>query len=473
VKPGHVQCAGPGLLAASFGCIAVAALLGPSATEAPLGADDNPATPPWHLSAAPPAWLVSGLLVVAVLTAIAALGLGLSGRWRPNPRRLVAAGILAAAALAVLPPIGSADPLSYAAYGRMVTTGHDPWTTSPATLASSDPVERAVEVPWQHTPSVYGPIATAEQAAAARIAGRNVALTVLLLDLAGAAVFIGAGLLLQRMATSDPSRRRAALLWMANPLLWLQLVAGAHLDVVAAGLALAAIAVAARSRLAAGVLGGAAAAVKAPAGLVWVAMMWSARRSRRAVAELTIGAGVVVIVGYAIAGAGAIRQLSRASHLVSLATPWRPIADLTDPALGHGTSRQLIGVLALVLFIAVTIAMKQVNQEIRAGSPAAVAFALSLAYVLSAPYALPWYDAVPWVLVPLLAPSVLDALLIAHTAILSLAYIPGRAAVHLHGAMHTLAFGAREVVSPIVLAGILVSLAFASSRHAHRPAHLA
>ncbi len=66
--------------------------------------------------------------------------------------------------------------------------------------------------------------------------------------------------------------------------------------------------------------------------------------------------------------------------------------------------------------------------------------------MLSAPYSLPWYDAVPWVLIPLLAASWLDALLIAHTGVLSLAYIPGRAAVRLHGAMHTVAFGMRDVV---------------------------
>ncbi|HEX3823680.1 MAG TPA: hypothetical protein VHV79_04355 [Mycobacteriales bacterium] len=406
------------------------------------------------------------------MAGVGALWLALSGRWRPRPQRLVAAGILAAAVLALLPPIGSADPLSYAAYGRMAATSHNPWSTKPSQLAPTDPVERAVEVPWQHTPSVYGPLATAEQAAASEIAGPNVALTVLLLDLAGAAVFIGAGLLLQRMSGTEPENLRAALLWTANPLLWLQLVAGGHLDLLVAGAVLAAVAVAARSRLAAGVLAGAAAAIKAPAGLVWLALIWSARRSRRAVLELTSGAVVVAGVGYGIAGTAAIRQLDRASHLVSLGTPWRPVANLSDPAFGHGASRQLISVLTLVLFVAVVIALKRINPEIRTGSPPAVALALSLGYVLSAAYALPWYDAVPWVLIPLLAASRLDALLIAHTGVLSLAYIPGRAAVALHGATHTVAFGMRDVASPILLTGVLIALAVASTSYAQRPAHL-
>jgi hypothetical protein len=428
-----------------------------------LGPHDDSATPPWHLAATPAPWLVTALLTVAVLAGIAALVLGLTGRWRPDPRRLVVAGSLAAVALAVLPPIGSADPLSYAAYGRMVTTGHDPWTTSPTQLAPHDPVERAVEVPWQHTPSVYGPVATGEQALASAIGGTDVAVTVLLLDLVGAAVFIGAGLLLQRAGPAG-SRRRAALLWTANPLLWLQLVAGAHLDVLAAGAALAAVVVAARSRLAAGALAGVAAAIKAPAVLVWVALAFSARRSRRAVVELAVGALVVAGTGYAIAGAGSFRELSRASRLVSLATPWRPVADLTDPALGTGASRHLIGALALLLFVAVVAVLARLNPEVRSGAPAALALALSLGYVLCAPYSLPWYDAVPWVLLPLLAASWLDALLLAHTGVLSLAYIPGRAAVPLHGAMHTLAFGMRDVVSPILLTAVLLAIAVAATR---------
>jgi hypothetical protein len=206
---------------------------------------------------------------------------------------------------------------------------------------------------------------------------------------------------------------------------------------------------------------------------VWIALAWSARRSRRAVLELGIGAAVVVGVGYAFAGAGAIRQLNRASRLVSLATPWRPIANITDPVLGHGASRHLIGLLALVVFVVVVVALRRLNPEIRSGSPAALALALSLGYVLAAPYSLPWYDAVPWVLLPLLAASWVDILLLAHTAVLSLAYIPGRAAARLPDGVHDVAFGMRDVVAPALLALLLVALAVASAVHARRPAGLA
>jgi hypothetical protein len=396
---------------------------------------------------------------VAVLSGLVVVVLGLTGRWRPRPARLLVAGILAASALSLLPPIGSADTLSYAAYGRMVVTGHDPWSTTPRQLAATgDPVGRAVEVPWQDAPSVYGPIATAEQAAGSEVAGSNVALTVLLLDIVGAVVFAGAGLLLHRLADDDAGRRRAAVLWAGNPLLWLQLVAGAHLDLLAAGAALAAVAVASRNRLAAGALAGVAASVKAPLGLVWLALVWSGRRSRRAVIELTVGALVVAGTGYAVAGTAIFRQLHRASRMVSLGTPWRPIADL-------GISRGLISALALLLLAIVVAALARMHPQIRGGTPAGLALAVTLGYTLAAPYSLPWYDAVPWVLLPLLAASRLDAVLLAHTTILSLAYLPGRAAVQLHGVLHALTWGMRTDASPALLALLLVGIAVSARGH--------
>jgi hypothetical protein len=465
-QPRTAGYAGAGLLVLAFTAVAVAALLGPSATEAPLGRHDDPATPPWHVLASPPPWLVTALLAVAVLAGAGAVALGLTGRWRPPARRLLAAGVLAAATLSLLPPVGSADPLSYAAYGRAVTTGHDPYTTEPAQLAArGDPVGQAVEVPWQRTPSVYGPLASAEQAAASAVAGTDVAVTVLLLDLVGAAVFVGSGLLLYRLAHDDVGRRRAVLLWTANPLLWLQLVAGAHLDVLAAGGVLTAVAVAGRSRVAAGALAGAAAAVKAPAGLVWLALAWSVRRSVRSVLALAVGAVLVAGTGYAVAGIAAYRQLSRASTLVSFGTPWRLVSDLTDPGLGHGASRRLIGLLSLGLFALLVVALSRLSP---AGPPATgtsgprvpaaavVALVLALGYVLAAAYALPWYDAVPWALLPLVARSRLDVILLVHTTVLSLAYIPGRAAVPLHGALHALTSGMRSGASPTLLVGLLV-----------------
>jgi len=435
------------LLAAAAGCLVTTALLGPSAAEAPLGSHDSGVTPPWHAAVGPPPWLVTLLPVLAVVFGAGALSLVLLGRWRPRPQRLAAAGFLTAAILAFLPPIGSADPLSYASYGRMVTNGHNPYTTTPASLASRDPVAAAVETPWQHEPSVYGPLATGEQALAAWAGGDDPAGIVLVLGLLGALAFVGVGVLLLRSAADDAGRSRAAALWCANPLLWLQVVAGAHVDVLVAALAVAAV-VAARRRPAAGAaLAGLAGVVKPPGGLVWLAIAWPARRDPRQLAKLAAAAAVVVVPAYAIAGSAAIRALQRAGRRVSHGTPWRFVLDVLH------TPRGVIAALALLVAAGLTVLIART----RTGTTTVplVAVAVTTAYVLAAPYALPWYDALPWALLPLVALSWRDWLLLAHTTALSLAYLPGRDAVHLHGVLRELTNGMRSVVAPVLLTVVL------------------
>jgi hypothetical protein len=445
------------LLLAAAGCLAATQLLGPSATESPLGRGDDGATPPWHLASSPPDWLVVLLPALAILAGAVTVALALAGRWHPRPGRVVLAGALVVGALAMLPPIGSADPLSYAAYGRMTATGHDPYSTSPAQLArTGDPVAAAVEVPWQHTPSVYGPVATAEQAAASAIAGRDVALTVWLLGLVNALAFAGVGLLALRCADTEHARRRVAALWSANPLLWLAVGSGAHLDVLAALPAVAAIALLRRSRLGAGALAGVALSVKAPAGLVLLAMAWMRRHSRRDLIALAAGAALVAVPGYAVAGTAAFEQLSRASRLVSLATPWRLLVDSAHPP------RRLVGILAFVLFALLVVALARRGP--RPQSVAAVAAILTVAYVLAAPYALPWYDVLPWALLPLALASWRDWALLAHTVVLSLSYLPGRAAAVLGRAVHDVTWGMRTDVAPVLLLLLLVAVATWSRR---------
>jgi hypothetical protein len=449
------------LTAGAAACIATTALLGPSAAEAPLGRHGGSAAPPWQLGASPPDWLVTLLPALAVVMGAAAVSLVLLGKWRPRPRRLAAAGLLTAAMLAFLPPIGSADPLSYASYGRMVTTGHDPYTTTPASLAARDRVAAAVETPWQHEPSVYGPLGTGEQAAAALIGGASPARIVLVLDLLGALAFAGVGLLLLRVAPDDAARIRAASLWCANPLLWLQLVAGAHLDVLVAGLALTAVVAARRRPVAGAALAGVAAIVKPPGGLVWLAIAWPARRDPRQLAKLAAAAAIVVVPSYAAVGTAALRQLQRAGRRVSHGTPWRFVLDVVHAPRGVVTT------LALLLAAALTVA---IARHRGATTVPLVAVAVTMAYVLAAPYALPWYDALPWALLPLLALSWRHWLLLAHTTVLSLAYLPGRDAVHLHGTLRPLTSGMRSVISPVLLTALVVAAVLLTRRPVGSPA---
>ena len=169
--------AGPAGLAAtgaSIGLTIAVALLGPSAMEPPL--PGRPGQPPYSLVAHPSAYLVVALAAAALAIGTAGLALSMHAArrgWAPSPGALAAAGIVAAAVLVLLPPFGSADHLSYAAYGRMLVTGHDPYATGPNVLGH-DPIFRAVE-DWRTTPSVYGPLATAGQALASLIGGTSAA----------------------------------------------------------------------------------------------------------------------------------------------------------------------------------------------------------------------------------------------------------------------------------------------------------
>jgi hypothetical protein len=196
--------------------------------------------------------------------------------------------------------------------------------------------------------------------------------------------------------------------------------------------------------------------VKAPAGLVLLALGWVRRRSRRDLAALVLGAAVIAIPGYAVAGTAAFQQLSRASRLVSLATPWRLLVDGAHPP------RRLVGILAFLLFAALVVALARRGP--RPGTAAAVAAALTVAYVLAAPYALPWYDVLPWAMLPLAAASWRDWALLAHTVVLSLSYLPGRAAAVLGHALHDVTWGMRTHVAPVLLLLLLVAVALWSRR---------
>ena len=279
------------------------AMLGPSLLEPALPGQAG--TPPWFFTAHPSPYLVVALALAAVAAGTAGLGLTIwaSRRgWQVSPWLLLAAGIIAAVALALLPPFGSGDHLSYAAYGRMAATGHDPYTTTPAELARlGDPIARAVGQ-WRTSPSVYGALATGGQALASAAGGTSVRLTVFILSLENVLAFSLAGLLLHRLARGDRRRQlRAALLWTANPLLLQVLVAGAHVDsqaIVFVVAALAAFALAVRPGRAARPDNDTGAGTRAaPAGLIRLA-------AGGTVVGALVGLGFAVKVTMALAGAG-------------------------------------------------------------------------------------------------------------------------------------------------------------------------
>ena len=256
-----------------------------------------------------------------------------------------------------MPPFGSSDQLSYAAYGRMLVTGHNPYTTTPAQLAAlGDPVARAVQ-DWFTSSSVYGPLATGVQGLAALIGGTSARLTVFVLGLANLAAFAGTALLLHRMTRRDPVRQlRAALLWTANPLLLQLLIAGAHVDGQAVVFGVAAVAVffgpwagehapvpaPARAALA-GVLAGLGFAVKVTDVLVGLGLAIAlccrlrpaGRRLLPPLAALAAGFAVTAGAALAIGGPAMLAPAVAGEQLVSIGSPWRVIRTRHPPGRGR------------------------------------------------------------------------------------------------------------------------------------------
>jgi hypothetical protein len=438
------------------------AVAGPSVMEPAL--PGRPGQPPWSFGLHPSPYLAVGLTAAALAAGTLGLVLvlrAIRGGWSVPARAVLVAGLLAAVALTLVPPFGSSDHLSYAAYGRMLVTGHNPYTTTPAQLAAlGDPVARAVQ-DWSRSPSVYGPVATAIQALASLAGGTSVRLTVFVLGLANLAAFAGTALLLHRMTRRDPVwQLRAALLWAANPLLLQVLIAGAHVDSQAVVFGVAAVAVISQSgpagpfgppggfgaagsppksrgglggivppassvppvsrAAAAGVLVGLGFAVKVTIALVGLGLALAVvlqagrepgqrwrRRSGRLWPQLAaLAAGFAVTAGTAVAigGSAMLRQSSQASDMVSIGSPWRVIRTIIYLAVTGTATTDLVKAGAIALAVVLAVLLIRGLGPGAAGSGeayAVVAFALALAWLFAWPYVLPWYDALGWALLPL------------------------------------------------------------------------
>jgi len=466
----------------SIGLTILVALLGPSAMEPTLLG--RPGQPPYSLVMHPSAYVAVALAGAALVAGTIGLGVCMYAArrgWVPSPRALLIAGILAAVALACLPPFGSADHLSYAGYGRMLTTGHDPYATGPNVLGA-DPVGRAVE-DWRTTPSVYGPLATGGQALAGLAGGASVRLTVFILSLLNLLAFAGAGLLLHWLARGDRGRQlRAALLWTVNPLLLYELMAGAHVDTQAAALVLAAVAIvsvkipngSASWRTicrwaAAGALAGLGAAVKLTAALVGGGMAWTVRRNWRSLACLAAGFALVAGVALAVGGPHVLSQTARGRSFVSIGSPWRVTRTVLTAAFGAGTAHVVVSVgsvtLALILLVVLLRGLPHRPAGAATAEAAGAALAFTLAWLFAWPYVLPWYDALAWVLLPLLAWSWVDWLLLARTAALAIGYLPARGpAALLPADLGWLQSVVRSGVTPAILAALTVAMVLACTR---------
>jgi len=480
------------LAAAALLTILVVAVLGPSATVLTLGGD-TAAAPPWHLDAHPSAWLVVPLTAAALACGGVAVLVGLvdvARGWAPRTGRWVAGGTAAVLATVLVPPASTGDPLIYAAYGRLVALGADPYVLTPrALIVAGDPVGRATEGPWQQVTSVYGPLATGEQALASTLGGTSTALSVFWMQLANALGWLVAGCLLLRLARHDRAvRARVVLFWWTNPLLLWAVLTGGHNDAVAAAFLVAAVVLLGRSALLSGVALGTAGTVKLIDVLLGAGLLWAVRRQPRAALALVGGALAVAGTAYAPVLPEALAQTSRARGYLSSSSPWQFARDVVGWFTGTGGNvnsalavLSWVSVLALVVLIARQVPaslpaplrhlpvaapagrrgrpagrltgrlssrvpsrvpgrlpgrlLARVSDPGRGGratgpdriaEAARASFVVGLAWLLGGYYTLPWYDMSAWIPLCLLAASGLDAVLLTRTTVICLAYVATR-----------------------------------------------
>jgi hypothetical protein len=412
---------------ASFATVAV---LGPSVASSEL----DGAGPTRSLGWGPPDLVVTGGMWAAVLTGAASVVLGwlaLRRGWSPPVRRVVVLGMLGAVLLAAVPPLGSTDVLSYGAYGRMAVLGLNPYTTTVNDLvATGDPVGVAYDGAWPDTPAVYGPVAVGLQGAMSWLSGSSMRWFVLLMQLAALAAFAATAWLLLRVASPGGGRERVAWLWAANPLVMYLVVNGAHIDGLAVALGVAALVAVQRSPAAAGVLVALSVCTKISFALYAAALVWAVRRARPLLVRLvSAGAvtGAVLLVPFL---PELVAPLRTASQLVARASVWYLVDAPLRQVLPEGQVHALLSLAAWALMAVVVWRLSTALPRRDTGAhhrdvAIRAAALLGTGWLLTSTYALPWYDVIAWAPLLLLPASGVDLLLVARTALVAVAYVPG------------------------------------------------
>jgi hypothetical protein len=491
--------------------------------SAPNAAQPDLAPPGWVIAPRLPLELgpaaVTATLWTAYLLGGLAVFLGLRGRVEALHTWL-APGLIALAAL-LSAPFGSADHVNYLAYGRILVQGGNPWVDAPITWAGGlDPVTSRVEAPWTTEPSVYGPFGTLLHGLSAWVGGDSLRQGVWVWQLLVVLSWLAVRALL-RAALDDDLHGRVDVLWTLNPLVIGIGVLGAHIDTVAAALALAAVVVAALrpgwvgAAFAGGLvaLAGSTKFTYAVVGVAVVAAWWVVGHRSRALARLVgalVGAFVVVAGGLQLwAGPHVYDQLLRSRSAVSLATPWRPLLEWGRDTWGNGTTRALISAAAMLLAVLLAWCLLRISRPaapsvatcppdaetftlapepnpregegsgvedaggVAAEAPTFAAVALwvtaclALAYSLAAPYSLPWYDLLVWCALPAVLPGLVDLVALVRLVALAVAYVPGRV-LGMTPAVEDLTLGVRRGVIPWVELALWVVVIGAGVRSGSR-----
>ena len=409
-----------------------------------------------------------GLLAAAWLALCRAVA-GADGEDRGAGLALVRQATLVwSAPLLLAPPLFSRDGWSYAAQGMLVHVGISPYEHGPGMLTG--PIVEAVDPRWMWTIAPYGPVPL-------ELGGLAAGLTAepwLLVVIHRVAALVGIALLawaVPRLAawTGAPPAPASAVA-IASPLVLANGVGGLHNDLLMVGLMAAALVLAAeRGWVAGAVLGGVAAAVKLPGGLVCIGVALLtlpvaaplALRLRRLAAVGAVSTGLLVGLGLLSGlGVGWVQGLAVPGTIttpLSVTTLLGGTLDWTGSVLGTGSApgamveaARRTGSVAAVGFIAWACLRRPTGDRVRAVEAVAAVMAV---LVLLSPVVQLWYLLWP---LPFLAalrlPRPATAALLSASVALGLAAAVDPA---VHGGWRGLMLGA--MVASVAVPAILVS----------------
>jgi hypothetical protein len=410
-------------------------------------------------------WLSAVVAGVGVAAGLVAVRRGA----RPPVGLLIGAGALVVAILTVLPPVGSTDSLDYMAFGRIMVLGHSPYVMVPWDLKRAhDAVGVSIPWEWGKATTPYGPAATAEQYLAALLGGASAARIVFWLKMANAVAFGAVAYTADRLLRSDPAGRlRAHLLWTINPLLIWQLIAAAHLDVLAAAAGLLGLVIAGGLPtlpatgypplgrvLAGGALIGLAADIKITFVLFGLGLAWALRRSPMACLASACAMFIVLLPSYAWFGMPAIKAVVGRGNRTTADNFYQLFASTP-----HSFLINHIAVIAGVIVVgAATVALGNLPGRATAQPAIFAALAFSAAWLFTWQYQLPSYDAMIVCLLIVVPACWLDWLVIARLVAGTVALMPGNPTPLPSHLLSRISNDDLTLAAPIVLITALVAM---------------
>lgn len=319
---------------------------------------------------------------------------------------LIALPLVIAVALYLLPPTLSIDAYSYLSHGFLAATpGLNPYVDASSSVAWLPYGQLLLDNGWQavHPITPYGPLWTMFEKGAYLLSGNNIGLGILLIKLPSFLAMLGTAALIWRLlARIAPDRRlQGVLLFLANPLILIELAGEGHNDAVMVFFVVLAVFATVRRWVFVAVVAIALAVlVKASAAPLALPILVALVLWRRSVGRLVLelAAGVVVSGAAAIAlfapfwvGPATLSGLFNEAA----APPGLSIAGIVYGVLPAGTAAAVLLALLVLATTATCFLVRTVTGFIRACG------IVSLVIFVLLPLEWPWYAALPSALLAL------------------------------------------------------------------------